>query len=190
MKQAILLTIAAIAAVGFSGCGTASVDVPQNLTGKVYTQVTMWEEKGKISSINYSIGRKIPANTEVKILSMTSKEIVFEEAAYPGIKISLINVEKYSQMGTADLAARYFGAAKVDLSRFTKDEQAFIKNFDGFYKAGISKEALIVARGYPSPHATPTLKYDTWKYWRNKWVTKNVGFENNKLKTFNGEPLK
>jgi hypothetical protein len=190
MKQAILLAIAAIGAACFSGCGAKSVAVPQNLTGKVYTQVTMWEEKGKISSVNYSIGRKIPVNTEVKILSMSSKEIVFEEAAFPGVKISLINIEKYSQMGTAELAAQYFGAEKVDLSKFTKEEQAFIKNFNGVYKAGITKEALIVARGYPSRHATPTLQYDTWKYWRNKWVTKNVGFENNKVTTFNGAPLK
>lgn len=190
MKQAILFGIAAIAAAGFAGCGTAAVEVPNSLTGKVYTQVVMWEEKGKSSSINYSIGRKIPVNTEVKILSMSSKEVVFEEAAFPGVKLTLINIEKYSQMGTADLAAQYFGAAKVDLSKFSKQEQDFIKNFDGFYKAGISKEAMIVARGYPSKHATPTLKYDTWKYWRNKWVTKNIGFENNKLTTFNGQPLK
>lgn len=190
MKQVVLFAIAAIAAAGFAGCGASNVEVPQNLTGKVYTQVTMWEGNGQISSINYSTGRKIPVNTEVKIISMTSKAIVFEQVAYPGIKLSLINVQKYSQMGTAELSAQYFGPKKVDLSKFTKAERAFINDFDGFYKEGISKKALIVARGYPSKHATPTLEYDTWKYWRNKWVTKNIGFKDNKVVTMNGQPLK
>lgn len=190
MKQALLLIIATIAAIGFSGCGTAAVEVPQSLKGSVYTQVTMWEGNGQISSINYSTGRKIPVNTEVKIISMTSKAIVFEEAAHPGIKLSLINVQKYSQMDTATLSAQYFAPKKVNLSKFTPNERAFINDFDGFYKTGISKEALIVARGYPSKHATPTLEYDTWKYWRNKWVTKNIGFKDNKVTTLNGQPLK
>jgi hypothetical protein len=190
IKQVILLTIAAAAAAGFAGCGSKQIEVPQNLSGKVYTQVAMWEEKGNISSVNYSVGRKIPVNTEVKILSMSSKDIVFEEMAFPGIKLTLNNVQKYSLMGTAELSALYFGAKKVDLSKFTNKEQQFIKNFNGTYKAGITKEALIVARGYPSKHATPTLKYDTWKYWRNRWMTNDIGFENNKVTTFDGEPLK
>jgi len=191
IKQAILLTIAAVAAAGFAGCGSATVEVPQNLTGKVYTQVSMWEEKGVISSVNYATGRKIPVNTEVKILSMSSKDVVFEETAFPGIKLTLLNVEKYSQMGTAELSALLFGAKKVDLSKFTNQEQQFIKNFDGTtYKAGITKEAMIVARGYPSKHATPTLKYDTWKYWRNRWITNDIGFENNKVTTVDGAPIK
>jgi len=190
IRQSILFIIAAIAVAGFSGCGAAKVEVPGNLTGKVYTQVTMWEEKGHISTLNYSVGRKIPVNTEVKILSMSSKGIVFEDIRIPGIRLTLDNIQKYSQTNTIKLAPLYFAPAKADLSKFTEQEQGFIKNFDGFYKAGISKEALIVARGYPPKHMTPSLKYDTWKYWRNRWVTKNVGFENNKLKTFNGQPLK
>jgi hypothetical protein len=190
IKQVILVTIAAVAAAGFAGCGSKQIEVPQKLSGKVYTQVAMWEDKGEISSVNYSVGRKIPVNTEVKILSMSSEEVVFEETAFAGIKLTLINVEKYSKMGTAELSALYFGAEKVDLSKFTEGEQAFIKNFDGSYKAGITKEALIIARGYPSRHATPTLKYDTWKYWRNRWVTNDIGFENNKVTTFDGAPLK
>jgi len=192
IRRSILFIIAVVAVAGFSGCGAAKVEVPQYLTGKVYTQVTMWEEKGHISTLNYSVGRKIPVNTEVKILSMSSKGIVFEDVRIPGIKLSLDNIEKYSQTPTAQLAPLYFAPTKVDLSKFTKKEQNFIKSFDGFYNdgAGISKEALIVARGYPPKHMTQTLKYDTWKYWRNRRVTKNVGFENNKLKTYNGQILK
>jgi len=159
MKHAIIFMIAAFAAASFSGCGAAKVDIPQNLTNKVYTQVTMWEDKGRVYSLNYSVTNKIPVNTEVHILSMSSKEIVFE-VGYSGQKVTFINIQKYSQMDTASLAARLFGPKKVNLSKFTKKEQSFIKTFAGFYQAGISKEALIVARGYPSQHATSSLKSD------------------------------
>jgi len=188
MKQVVFFMVAAIAAASFSGCGNAKVEIPQNMTGSLYTQVTMWEDKGKTYSLNYSVTNKIPVNTEVRILSMSAKNLVLE-LGNSGQKVTLVNVEKYSQMGTAVLAERLFGSKKVNLSKFTKKEQAFIKSFAGFYQAGITKEALIVARGYPSQHATASLKSDTWKYWRNKWVTKNIGFENNKVKTFNGQPL-
>ena len=168
IKQGVIFAIAFAAAAAFSGCGGAKTEVPKSISMKAYTQTAMWEEKGRVNGINYSIGRKIPVNTEVKIISMSSKEIVFEEAAHPGVHLKYLNIEKYTRRKTADLSALYFGEKKVKLSKFTKKEQAFIKDYDGFYKAGISKEALIVARGYPPQHATPTLKYDAWKYWRNK----------------------
>ncbi len=190
MKQLTLLAIALIAFVSFTGCGATEVAVPKNLSGKVYTQFNMWEEKGHIHATNYSVGRKIPVNTEVKIISMSSKNVVFEDTRFPGVKLSLDNVEKHTQMSTVELSAQYFGAGKVNVSKFSKDEQSFIKDFVGFYKKGISKEALIVARGYPPRHETPSLKYDTWRYWRNRWVSKNVNFENNKVKSLNGQPLK
>ncbi len=190
MKQAVVFMVAAVAAASFTGCGAAKVEVPKNMTGSVYTQVSMWEEKGHVNAINYSVGRKIPANTEVKIISMSSKNIVFEDSRHPGVKISLDNSEKHTQMNTVQLAAQYFDASKVNVSKFSKAEQAFIIEFAGFYKKGISKEAMIVARGYPPKHETPDLKYDQWRYWRNRWVSKNVNFENNKVKSLNGQPLK
>ncbi len=190
MKQLTLLAIALIAFVSFTGCGAKEVAVPKNLSGKVYSQFNMWEEKGHIYATNYSVGRKSPVNTEVKIISMSSKNIVFEDIRFPGVKISLDNIEKHTQMDTVKLAAQYFGTSKVDLGKFSKDERSFIKDFAGFYKKGISKDALIVARGYPPRHETPSLKYDTWRYWRNRWVSKNVNFENNKVKSLNGQPLK
>jgi hypothetical protein len=189
MKQILLFAIALIASAGFVGCGASAVAIPENMTGKVYTQVNMWENKGHISSVNYSVGRKIPVNTEVKILSMTSKNIVFVEAKYPDIKLTIDNIEKYSMTDTAALSKLYFAPKKVNLRKFTKKEQEFINTFNGFYKTGISKEAMIVARGYPPKHKTPTMKYDSWSYWRNKWVSKTVEFKNNKTVSVNGQAL-
>jgi len=189
LAKALLLLTAVGAVYSFTGCSGAKVETPKDLTGKVYTQVNMWENGGHISYVNYSVGRKIPVNSEVKILEMTEKTITFEMAKFPGVALQFDNIDKYSQTGTAELAKQLFGSAKVDLSKFSKKEQEFIASFDGFYKAGISKEAMVVARGYPPKHMTPTLKYDAWKYWRNKWATKIVGFKDNKSVTVNGEPL-
>ncbi len=191
-KPLTVLIIAIAAATAFSGCGRAAgvkVEVPKQMSGTVYTQTAMWEDKGKINGINYSVGRKIPVNTAVKIISMSSKEITFEEVAHPGIQLTYINVNKYTMRTSEELLPLYFGAKKVNLSKFTKNEQTFINDFAGFYKAGISKEALIVARGYPPKHATASLEYDTWKYWRNKWVYKTISFKDKKTYMLNGNPL-
>jgi len=189
MAKVTMMMAALGVAYMFTGCSGAKVETPKELTGNVYTQVNMWENGGHITVVNYSVGRKIPVNSEVKIFEMTEKTIIFEMVKFPGVKLQIDNIEKYSMTGTAELSKAYFGPAKVDLSKFTKSEQAFIESFDGFYKAGISKEAMVVARGYPPKHMTPTLKYDSWKYWRNKWATKIVGFKDNKSVTVNGEPL-
>ncbi|RLA73403.1 MAG: hypothetical protein DRG24_00215 [Epsilonproteobacteria bacterium] len=189
MKQAVFFMIAAVAVSSFTGCGATKVEVPKNLTGSVYTQFNMWEEKGHINAINYSVGRKIPANTEVKIISMSSNNIVFEDIRFPDVKLSLDNSEKHTQMNTVQLAAQYFGSSKVNVSKFTKAEQAFIIDFAGFYTKGISKEAMIVARGYPPKHETPSLKYDQWRYWRNRWVSNYLNFKDNKAVAFKGQQL-
>lgn len=189
MRQILLFAIALITSAAFVGCGSTAVAIPENMTGKVYTQSNMWENSGHISSVNYSVGRKIPVNTEVKILSMSSGEIVFVDTRYPEVKLIFDNIEKYSKMETAALSRLYFRPNKVDLNRFTKKEQAFIKSFNGFYKPGVTKEALLVARGYPPKHRTPTLAYDSWAYWRNKWVSKNIEFKNNKTVSVNGQLL-
>jgi hypothetical protein len=43
--------------------------------------------------------------------------------------------------------------------------------------AGISKDAVLVAYGYPPTHQTPTLKEPTWMYWRNRFGRRAISFD-------------
>jgi hypothetical protein len=41
----------------------------------------------------------------------------------------------------------------------------------------MTKEQVLMARGYPPAHETPSLDLDTWKYWSSRFVTQTIAFE-------------
>lgn len=162
--------------VGFflTGCGGLKEPTPQ-MQGKLYTTVNMWEEKGKILATNYARGRLIPVNSEVVIHGYSSKLIEFSIVGEGEQKIKLINVSKFTRLDVPGLAARMFSREEADLSEFSEDVQNAI--LVGDVRNGMSKEAVKISRGFPPSHVTPSLDGNVWKYWQNRWVTRNVLFE-------------
>lgn len=176
--------------LGSAGCAVSVAEsVPQYAGQQLYTQFNMWYDKERIHCVNYSISQKIPVNTPVTIVSVDSEKIVFYENDTPGHTVFIFNKEKFSHASSAELVKRHFAPTKVNLAAFTPEEQTFINQFDGYWVPGIRKEAVIVARGYPSPHRTPSVENNEWIYWRNKWVSKTIGFVNGKVATVNGRPI-
>jgi hypothetical protein len=96
-----------------------------------------------------------------------------------GQAIEIENVDKYTGKDIGAISARMFSPAPIDLSRFTDQERRLI--LAGQVEAGMSKEAVILALGYPPSHKTPSLEGDAWTYWRNRFVTFVVEFENGKV---------
>lgn len=170
----------------FSGCGAAKVspEVQQLLDKKeiVYTQFNMHSNPGHggkqyVDTTNYGTGFLIPVNSEIVISKVNKQAVVF---TYDGIQITLINKPKYS--GLADVSqtiSRYFSKNKVNLSKFSALEKKAIESDK--IKTGISKNAMLVLRGYPPVHATPSLKLNVWKYWKNRWNTILVKFKDDKV---------
>lgn len=156
---------------------------------ELYTQVNMWEYKKVINAVNYSVENKIPVNTKIKIFKIKGESIKFKCVDNPDVAYELVNVRKYTKIGTEELVKRYFGPKPIDLSVFTEKEQDFIENFEGFFKAGISKEAVLVGRGYPPGHRTESTDLDTWVYWRNKWKYRGLEFEDGLTHSINGTPI-
>lgn len=147
-------------------------------SGKFYTQVNMWEEKNKVISTNYSRGMMIPVNTEVVIDKIGSKVIEFT-IVKDSRKIKLENVKKFSLIETEQLMERTFKKTKVSVSKYSKKVQNAIKY--GNLIVGMTKDAVIISRGYPPSHQTPSLDNDIWKYWQNRFVTRNVEFRDGKV---------
>jgi hypothetical protein len=50
---------------------------------------------------------------------------------------------------------------------------------EGIIVDGMSKNAVLVAYGYPPEHRTGSLYSDRWIYWRNKFVTFSICFDKN-----------
>ncbi len=42
---------------------------------------------------------------------------------------------------------------------------------------GMSKAAVIMARGYPPEHRTPSTEVNNWLYWENRFRKKAVNFD-------------
>ena len=114
--------------------------------------------------------------------TINAKQTVFE---YKGQDIILRNIPKYTGVGIDELAKRYFSKTKVDLSKFTKDEQKAIRLAQ--VVKNMSKDAVVVSLGVPPSHATPTLEMPQWKYWKTRWKTFLINFDQNE-KTINSYP--
>lgn len=187
-KQWLLAGIAALMTFVFTGCGggAASPAVASAMASNqvLYTQTGMWYEQNHrgvniASGTNYKGGVYIPVNTKVTVLDTTRYGALI---SVNGINVELHNVTKYTALDNGAFIDRMLGTAPVSLSKFTDAERAAIKK--GALVKGMSKAAVIVSRGYPPSHATPSLDGDRWRYWKNRWATMYVDFSNGKVSGF------
>jgi hypothetical protein len=148
-----------------------------------FTKANIWYEKPEsILSVNWHLGAILPVGTRVIIVRRSGNEIKFRNIA--GADFTLINAVKYSTINLEKLFNQYFSKEDVTgegciISKFTKEEQENIKN--GTIAEGMSKEAVLMAWGYPPSHRTPNLVVDLWTYWENRLVRHLVYFSNNKV---------
>ena len=146
----------------------------------------MWVYGDVIHTVNYSVERKIPVNTEITILSVSGSKIYFHENNSPAVKLAIVNRTEYTGLSTTDLLQRYFAPQPVNLDMFSPEDREFILNFNGYYYPGITKDAVLIGRGYPPLHRTATTESDMWIYWRNRWKSRSLEFVDGKTRYING----
>jgi|UniRef100_UPI00404889D4 hypothetical protein len=171
------LLITTIGVLFLTGCGPMKEPTP-SMQGNLYTQVNMWEEKGKILATNYQRGRLIPVNSLVTINGYSSKAVSFTINGET-MPLELVNVEKFTRLSTEQLSLKLFSKSKVNLSKFSKKARAAIEF--GNIENGMTKSEVLVSRGLPPAHVTPNTQSNLWKYWQNRWVTRNVEFKNDRV---------
>ena len=188
----------------FTGCGgvrlTPSAQKAFDSGQIMYTKRNMFISKfGRrgqrfIETTNYGNGQIIPVNTPVKLKAINKKQLVF---TYSGGLVVLKNIPKYSNTTMGQIVSRYFGSKKVNLNKFTKLERDAIKSINNSFGVsslgtnsstsgskivvGMSKQAVLVSRGYPPTHATSSTKSNSWKFWETKFNTRIVEFRDNKV---------
>lgn len=170
----------ALVAVVMSGCATVQLPpaqqalVDNNTT--LYTQVGMWTEKDNVIATNYKRGEHIPVNSVVQITDINAATVTFN---YDGRSITLKNIEKYTKVDVAGLMARTFAVQPVNLTQFSALEKAAIEKGD--VVIGMTKDAVIISRGFPPAHRTANLKLDSWRFWQNRFGTIVYEFEQGKV---------
>lgn len=145
---------------------------------KLFTQFSLYYEKGHHITTNYRVGILVPINTEVEFVKATRKKIVVKIPGYQA-EVEFINVADYSGETIDGIFKRTFGRERVDVSGFTDEERSAIKR--GAVEVGMRKGAVIKAMGYPPRHKTPSLDLDQWRYWKNRFNTLLVSFEEDKV---------
>jgi len=129
----------------------------------------------QIESTNFQRDVLIPINSEVEIVKMGRDAIFFR---YDGKLIALVDVKKYSQITVQELFERTFKEHPVDLSAYPPEMQANI--MAGKVVEGMNKEEMILTRGYPPAHRTPSLEKNDWQYWNGRFNSRIYHFEDGK----------
>jgi len=185
MKK-LVATLIAIVGLGvfFTGCGGAklSPEVQKKFDNKakLYTTRNMHYNIARggvkiVETTNYQVGILLPVNSQVTMQEIEKNQITF---LYKGQEILLRNKPKYTGVGIDEIAKQYFSTKKVNLNKFTKKERKAIKTAQ--VVPGMSKKAVLISLGTPPAHVTPSTEMDQWKYWRTRWRTFLINFQDGK----------
>jgi hypothetical protein len=143
-----------------------------------------FEHKDKIPSTNYHVGLMLAAGTKVKITACSKGRIQFTDEA-SGTAYTILQNTKHNPIELSKLFSQYFSPDNVLennglFNKFSRDERENMSK--GTLAVGMSKEAALVAYGYPPNHRTPSTDFDTWLYWNSKIQTVEVRFADGKIK--------
>lgn len=82
-------------------------------------------------------------------------------------------------MDVAEYQSILFATNKVSYAGLSDVDREGIEQ--GKALRGMSKLGVKIALGYPATHRTPSLDSDMWIYWKNRFVTTSVRFEEGKV---------
>jgi hypothetical protein len=184
MRRALTsLVIASVAAFSFGCVARPGPELTAAADRPLYAAYSFFYENGRHLTTNYRKGILIPINTKVRIISSSRTKIRIE-LAEGGRVIDIINVADYSGEDINGIFGRMFSPAPIDLSRLSDQERGLI--LAGKVGVGMSRDAVIMALGYPPSHKTPSLQGKAWTYWRNRFTTFVVEFGNGKVVRIRG----
>lgn len=188
MKKIFLLFFSAVFTAGallISGCQTRTI-VPEEVLqlpthASVYTAYNLWYQNPEdLTPDNIQKGTLIPFGTEVKILSMTNSEIVFQAN---GKTFKLNYDEGRTMMPIEDFAKQLFTTSVAVETAAGVSPSAFEKMRRGIIEKGMTKQNVITAYGPPSKIRTPNQLSDSWIYWVDRVKSKRVIFKDGKVLT-------
>jgi len=176
------LLAGAFALAFLAGCGGPS-PIEHFEGNRAFTQINLWVDGNRSLATNYRVETRVPINTEVEIRDTSSEVIVFYVPELDR-EIHLENIPGYTELDISELYDRYFGDSPVDLSEFDSETRDAIES--GRIEIGMSRDAVLLARGYPPAHRTPSLDENRWTYWRNRFARQAVHFSGGEVSDLEG----
>ena len=96
-----------------------------------------------------------------------------------GQEIKVENENKYTKKSIPEIAAMMLSTQKTPIEKLPDEVASAIRNGD--MRKGMTKELVLLARGYPPAHETPSIEGDRWVYWSSRFVKQTVIFVNGRL---------
>jgi hypothetical protein len=156
-----------------------------------YTRVNFWHEYKRHLTTNYQRGVFVPVNSRVNLTPVMYRDVPrrrMDEIAELTVRlldsqttIRIMNVRRHAKVSLNEVVYRMFSPEPVDLSVFDDQMQLLIKS--GTLRRGMTKYQVLLARGYPPGHETPSLESDTWTYWSSRFSSHILVFSNGLLTT-------
>ena len=133
---------------------------------------------GKASYANYTNPGEghviLPPGTELTITDKSRKSFTFTyDAGQKKVKYEFhqsrmgMSLDEYLDIITAKQPPSLDGLSKLDRQGVA----------EGKPLVGMSREGVMTALGYPATHKTPSLEASTWIFWKNRFGTLAVNFD-------------
>ncbi len=137
-----------------------------------YTRYCFKFERGVCKTTNYWRGTLVPVNTRVTLVAVEDKSLVLRLPSNQVIRIK--NIECFSHRDLPTVAREMLAPQPVPLGKSSRATADAIKN--GLLKLGMTKDQVLMARGYPPGHKTPSIDADAWTYWSSRFVNATLVF--------------
>ena len=142
-----------------------------------FTRFNIWYERGKHVTTNYARGTLLPINSLVTLESIGPKKMSLVLESGEGITVAL--AEKFSLRSLEEIAVEMLADRKVPVDRLGKELSRAITQ--GTMRLGMTREQILMTRGYPPRHKTPSLDNDRWVYWSSRFVHRTLVFQDDIL---------
>lgn len=126
----------------------------------------------------YWVGILVPINSKVTLTSLGSKKMQLR-IEKTGLLLNIENVEKHTKKDMATIAKNMLTREEVPLGKFEEKTAKIIRN--GMLALGMTKEQVVMTRGYPPTVNTPSLEIDTWSYNDSVFVKRTLIFQDGVL---------
>jgi hypothetical protein len=143
-----------------------------------FLRSTLYFEDGEYVATNYARGVAVPINTPVKIDAIRGNSISLHRID-TGDKLEIKNVEKYTRKPMTEVARLIFSSEPTPLEELPGELAASIRA--GQMRKGMTKEQVLMARGYPPAHETPSIDSERWVFWSSRFVKHTLVFSNGRL---------
>lgn len=119
-----------------------------------YTRYTFMHEDGEHSATNYWRGTLVPINTKAKLLKLKKNSFTIQ-LVESGEKITVKNKPEYTNRNGQQVADEMLAAQPTQIDLYGQEMAAAIRA--GTTRRGMTKTQVLLTRGYPPTHETPSL---------------------------------